>query len=61
MDIFDILKEFINNPGLEHLAADIIRNMDVDKAMETMFKSNLLSDEERKSLEKRPNCYVRKE
>ena len=42
MDIFDILKEFINNPGLEHLAADIIRNMDVDKAMETMFKSKLV-------------------
>jgi len=44
----DILKEFINNPGLEHLAENIIRNMDVDKAMETMIESKLLSDEERK-------------
>ena len=43
----DILKKFINNPGLEHLAENIIGFMDIDKAMEIMIESQELSDDER--------------
>ena len=35
----DILKKFLNNPGFEHLAENIIGFMDIDKAMEIMIES----------------------
>ena len=48
----DILKKFINNPGLEHLAENIIGFMDIDKAMEIMTESDELSEGERKFFKK---------
>ena len=48
----DILKKFINNPGLEHLAENIIGFMDIDKAMEIMTESDELSEDERKFFKK---------
>ena len=48
----DILKKFINNPGLEHLAENIIGFMDIDKAMEIMIESDDLSESERKFFKK---------
>ena len=48
----DILKKFLNNSAFEHLAENIISFMDTDEAMETMIESELLSDEERKAMQK---------
>ena len=47
----DILKKFLNNPGFEHLAENIIGFMDIDKAMEIMIESQELSEDERKNLQ----------
>ena len=47
----DILKKFINNPGFEHLAENIIGFMDIDKAMEIMTCDEL-SEGERKFFKK---------
>ena len=41
----DILNKLINNPGLHHIAEDIICLLDTDTAFETMSK--LISDENR--------------
>ena len=48
----DILKKFLNNPGFEHLAENIIGFLDIDKAMEIMIESKELSEDERKIFKK---------
>ena len=44
----DILKKFLNNPGFEHLAENIIGFLDIDKAMEIMIESQELTEDEQK-------------
>ena len=51
----DILKKFLNNPGFEHLAENIIGFLDIDKAMEIMIESQELSEDERKIFKKTLN------
>ena len=48
----DILKKFINNPGLEHLAENIIGFLDTDQAMKIMIERQELSEDEREIFKK---------